>query len=79
MMFQKYLFHCTEKCIGALNIGIKEMVNMRKTILKPEFILLGLIEQHDSVVIRILSEMGMNADEIRDSIMQAIYTKQQTD
>ncbi|MBN2534574.1 MAG: AAA family ATPase [Spirochaetales bacterium] len=78
-MFQKYLFHCTEKCIGALNIGIKEMVNMRKTILKPEFILLGLIEQHDSVVLRIINEMGMNGIEIRDNIMQEIYTLQQTE
>jgi ATP-dependent Clp protease ATP-binding subunit ClpC len=76
-MFQKYLFHCTEKCIGALNIGIKEMVNMRKSVLHPEFILLGLIEQHDSAVLRILSEMGLNAEEIRDSIMQEIYTREQ--
>lgn len=78
-MFQKYLFHCTEKCIGALNIGIKEMVNMRKTVLKPEFILLGLIEQHDSAVLRIVNEMGLNGSEIRDNIMQEIYTRQQVE
>ncbi|MBN1699266.1 MAG: AAA family ATPase [Spirochaetales bacterium] len=75
-MFQKYLFHCTEKCIGALNIGIKEMVNMHKSVLHPEYILLGLIEQHDSAVIRILSEMGLNAEEIRDAIMQEIYSQE---
>jgi ATP-dependent Clp protease ATP-binding subunit ClpC len=78
-MFQKYLFHCTEKCIGALNIGIKEMVNMKKSVLSSEFVLLGLIEQHDSAVMRIIDEMGLNFDEIRDSILADIYTKQQAE
>ncbi|MCW8966534.1 MAG: ATP-dependent Clp protease ATP-binding subunit, partial [Candidatus Pacearchaeota archaeon] len=50
---------------------------MKKNILKPEFILLGLMEQHDSAVLRILSEMGMNADSVRDTIIQEIYTHQQ--
>ncbi|MBN2739067.1 MAG: ATP-dependent Clp protease ATP-binding subunit [Spirochaetales bacterium] len=72
-MFQKYLFHCTEKCIGALNIGIKEMVNMRRHVLSPEFILMGLIEQHDSAVMSILYQMDVNAEEVRDTIMSEIY------
>ena len=75
-MFQKYLFHCTEKCISALNIGIKEMVNMHRKILIPEFILLGLIEQHDSAVIKILAEMEIDVEEVRDNLVAEIYTLQ---
>ncbi|MBN1410905.1 MAG: AAA family ATPase [Spirochaetales bacterium] len=76
-MFQKYPYHCTEKCISALNIGIKEMVNMRKNILTPEFILVGLIEQIDSSVMRLLNEMDLNAEEARDKMLSEIYSRQE--
>jgi ATP-dependent Clp protease ATP-binding subunit ClpC len=76
-MFQKYLFHFTEKSIYAINIGIKEMVNLRKSVLTPDFILLGLVEQVDSAVMPLLHELHLNAEEIRDNIISEIYARQQ--
>ncbi|MCF8721699.1 ATP-dependent Clp protease ATP-binding subunit [Nitrospina gracilis] len=47
-MLQQYLRQFTDKVIDALNVGAMEMVNLRQTLLTPEFVLIGLIEAQDS-------------------------------
>ena len=49
-MFQKYLRICTEKVIQAINIGTMELANMRQNVFTPDFILLGLLEQEETMV-----------------------------
>ena len=78
-LFQKYIFHFTEKSIQAINIGIKEMVNMRKYVLIPEYILLGLIEQVDSAVIHLFDELKLNSDYLRNKILSNIFSRQKID
>ena len=78
-LFQKYIFHLTEKSIQAINIGIKEMINMRKYVLIPEYILLGLIEQEDSAVIHLFDELKLNSDYLRNEILSIIFSKQKID
>ncbi|MBN2546134.1 MAG: AAA family ATPase [Spirochaetes bacterium] len=76
-MFQKYLRICTEKVIQAINIGTMELANLRQTVFSPEFILLGIIEQEDSIVLKILEQID-NIDHIKiiDSISEKIYNYQ---
>ncbi len=78
-LFQKYIFHFTEKSIQAINIGIKEMVNMRKYVLIPDYILLGLIEQVDSAVIHLFEELKLNSDYLRNKILSEIFSRQEVD
>jgi ATP-dependent Clp protease ATP-binding subunit ClpC len=78
-LFQKYIFHFTEKSIQAINIGIKEMVNMRKYVLIPEYILLGLIEQTDSSVIHLFNELKLDSDYLRNKILSDIFSNQKID
>ena len=49
--------HCTERVIEAVNIGSMELVNLRQNELYPEFILLGLLEQDDSEILRLFKEL----------------------
>ena len=58
-MFQKYLRNSTEKVIQAINIGTMELANFQQPIFTPEFILLGLLEQEDSGILRMLEELEM--------------------
>ncbi len=75
-MFQKYLRLCTEKVIHAINIGTMELANLRQSIFSPEFILLGIIEQDDSVVVKILQELTNDPIQIIDKITEKIYNSQ---
>lgn len=75
-MFQKYLRICTEKVIHAINIGTMELANLRQTVFSPEFILLGIIEQDDSVVVKIIEQIKPDNLKIIDSITEKIYSFQ---
>jgi ATP-dependent Clp protease ATP-binding subunit ClpC len=75
-MFQKYLRICTEKVIHAINIGTMELANLRQTVFSPEFILLGIIEQDDSIVIQILEQLNPDHIKLIDVITEKIYSYQ---
>ncbi|HKI48121.1 MAG TPA: AAA family ATPase, partial [Desulfobacteria bacterium] len=53
-MLQQHLRQLTDKVIEALNVGTMEMVNLRQTLLTPDFILIGLLEQQDSQIVKLL-------------------------
>ncbi len=53
-MLQQHLRQLTDKVIEALNVGTMEMVNLRQTLLTPDFILIGLLEQQDSRIVKLL-------------------------
>ncbi|MCG8570320.1 MAG: AAA family ATPase [Spirochaetes bacterium] len=75
-MFQKYLRICTEKVIHAINIGTMELANLRQNVFTPEFILLGTIEQEDSIVIKILEQITSDPIKMMDAITEKIYNYQ---
>lgn len=75
-MFHKYLRLCTEKVIHAINIGTMELANLRQTIFTPEFILLGIIEQDDSIVYKILEEITTDPIKIIENVTENIYNAQ---
>ncbi len=52
-MLQQYIRQFTDKVIEALNVGTMEMVNLRQTLLTPEFILIGILEQQDSQIVKL--------------------------
>ena len=75
-MFQKYLRICTEKVIQAINIGTMELANMRQNVFTPDFILLGLLEQEETMVTRILDEISEDAAKLSETISDRIYKNQ---
>jgi ATP-dependent Clp protease ATP-binding subunit ClpC len=68
--------HCTERVIEAINIGSMELVNLRQNELTPEFILIGLLEQEDSEVLKIFKEMSLDGPASKRSILDLIYAAQ---
>ena len=76
VMFQKYLRICTEKVIQAINIGTMELANMRQNVFTPDFILLGLLEQEETMVTRILDEISDDSSKLCEAISDRIYKNQ---
>ncbi len=76
-MFQKYLRHFTEKVIEALNIATMEMINLRQNMLTPEFVMLGLLEEEDSIVVRILELIESDPQTTKEKIVNKIYDSQE--
>ncbi len=68
--------HCTERVIEAVNIGSMELVNLRQNELYPEFILLGLLEQDDSEILRLFKELQLDPTQTKKSIVNLIYAAQ---
>jgi ATP-dependent Clp protease ATP-binding subunit ClpC len=75
---QKYLGLLTEKAMEAFNYATTELSNLRQNLLTPEFVLLGLIEQEDSIAMRIISEAEpLRADSIKQQLRDQIYAQQE--
>ncbi|MDP6625025.1 MAG: AAA family ATPase [Nitrospinota bacterium] len=76
-MFQKYIRHFTEKVIEALNIATMEMINLKQNLFTPEFILLGLLEEEDSLAMSILELIEENPEGTKEKIINKIYDSQE--
>jgi ATP-dependent Clp protease ATP-binding subunit ClpC len=68
--------HCTERVIEAINIGSMELVNLRQNELSPEFLLIGILEQDDSEILRIFKDLGNEPNRTKKSILDLIYAAQ---
>ncbi len=71
--FHRYTLQSSEKVIEALNIGMMEMVSQKKNIFYPEYLLLGLLEQPESIVTRIFNALQKDEVATREKIMDEIY------
>ncbi|MEW5946029.1 MAG: AAA family ATPase [bacterium] len=74
---QRYLRQCTEKVLEAVNIATMEMVNLKQNTLTPALILIGLLEQPESQVMRILEEMNLDAGSKKEEILEKVYRAQE--
>ncbi|RME87733.1 MAG: AAA family ATPase [Planctomycetota bacterium] len=74
-MFQNILRQCTESVAEAIKIGIEEMINLRKNEFSPEFLLLGLFANEDSIAMKILDETNKDAHSIRERILGIIFNR----
>jgi len=75
-MLQQYIRHLTEKVIEGLNIGSMEMVNLHQNVLTPDFILVGLLEQEDSILVKLLEQAYPEDKDISDKVLQKVFDSQ---
>lgn len=68
-MVQKLLKISTEKVTEALQMALMESANQRKSILCAEAILIALIDQKDSIVIKIFNELDLDVAHYRNEIV----------
>ena len=75
---QRYFYYCTDKVMEAVNLGTMEMLTLKQNELSPEFILLGLLEQEDSMLFDIFKDLGLEPKEFKGMILDKIYDIQET-
>ena len=75
-MLQQHIRNFTDKVIEALNVGSMEMINLHQDTLTPDFVLLGLLSQEDSLIVEILETAYPHDLEISQKIIEKIYSLQ---
>jgi len=76
-MLQQHLRQLTDKVIEALNVGTMEMVNLRQTLLTPDFILIGLLEQQDSRIAKLLETYYPEDKKMTRKILDRLFELQE--
>lgn len=69
----------TDKAIEALNMGTMEMVNLRQAVLTPDFILIGLLEQQDSMVMKLLTTYYPEDKALPRKILDRLFEAQESE
>ena len=78
-MLQQHLRQLTDKVIEALNAGTMEMVNLRQTLLTPDFILIGLLEQQDSRITKLLETYYPEDKKMTRKILDRLFELQESE
>ena len=78
-MLQQHLRQLTDKVIEALNVGTMEMVNLRQTLLTPDFILIGLLEQQDSRIAKLLETYYPEDKKLTRKILDRLFELQESE
>ena len=77
-MAQMLLRNATSKVAEALQGAIMELVNLQKSVVTAEVLILALVEQKDSVVIRIFEELKRDSGALRRELSDRILAHAQT-
>ena len=75
-MLQQHIRNFTDKVIEALNVGSMEMINLHQDTLTPDFVLLGLLAQENSIIAEILEATYPHDTELSQKIIDQIYALQ---
>ncbi|MFQ5716652.1 MAG: Clp protease N-terminal domain-containing protein, partial [Nitrospinales bacterium] len=77
-MLQQYVRHFTNKVIEALNLGTMNMINLHQALLTPDFILIGLLEQEDSIIAKFLDTYypQEQSKDLASKILEKLYEVQ---
>ena len=70
-MVQRLLKISTVKVTEALQAALMEYANQRKSVVGPEGILVALLDQKDSIVLKIFNELDLDPGEARNAIVEA--------
>src|SRR5687767_889800 len=71
-MAQRFLKNSTLKVAEALQGAIMELANLRKAVVTSEVLLMSLIEQKDSIVIKLFDELKLDTGAIRAEIIDFV-------
>ena len=77
-MSQHLLKSSTVKVAELLQRVVMELANLRRGVITAEFILMGLVEQKDSIVLKIFDELRLESTELRRKIIDVAMEQAST-
>ncbi len=72
-MVQQFLSNATHKVNEVFQAAIAEAINFQVRALAPEFVLLGLIDQQDSVLLKVVEKMGLDPSKVRNELTGKLF------
>ncbi|MCG6868114.1 MAG: ATP-dependent Clp protease ATP-binding subunit [Gammaproteobacteria bacterium] len=72
-LFQSYIQQSTHKVRQTIEIAVAELVAQKQNVLTPDFLLLGLLAQPDSEVVKVLEQIVPNPVETIAGLKSQIY------
>ncbi len=76
-MVQRLLKNSTTKVAETIQIAIMELANMSKSVLPAEMLLVALLEQKDSIAVKILEELKADTGTVRRTIADQVIANAQ--
>jgi ATP-dependent Clp protease ATP-binding subunit ClpA len=73
-MSQTFLRHSTAKVAELLQKAISELASLRRGVVSPEFILMALIEQKDSVALKVFDELRLDTPGLRRKLVDRLWS-----
>lgn len=74
-MPQQYLKSSTHKVNETFQAAITEAVNAQSRLLTPEFILFALVEQRESIVLKVARELNLDEVKLKTSLVNSLYER----
>ncbi|NBW83277.1 AAA family ATPase, partial [bacterium] len=74
-MAQQYLKSSTHKVNEVFQAAITEAVNAQTRLLTPDFILFALVEQKDSIAMKIAQELGLDDVKFKTGLVNGLYER----
>ncbi|MDV2479671.1 MAG: AAA family ATPase [bacterium] len=67
----------TEKVMEAINIGLMEMAQISQNTFTPDFILIGMLQQEDSLLLSVFERMNLDPVGTKKKLLERLYATQE--
>ncbi|MCZ6700097.1 MAG: AAA family ATPase [bacterium] len=74
---QRFAHLFTEKVMEAINIGLMEMAQISQNTFTPDFILIGMLQQEDSLLLSVFERMNLDPVGTKKKLLERLYATQE--
>ncbi len=77
MAVQRFAHLLTEKAIETINIGLMEMAQLSQNTFTPDFVLIGMLQQEESLLVSVFERMSLDAAGVKSRLLERLYAAQE--
>ena len=74
---QRFAHLFTEKVMEAINIGLMEMAQISQNIFTPDFVLIGMLQQEESLLLSVFERMSLDPGGTKKKLLERLYATQE--
>ena len=74
---QRFAHLFTEKVMEAINIGLMEMAQISQNTFTPDFVLIGMLQQEESLLLSVFERMSLDPGGMKKKLLERLYATQE--
>ena len=74
---QRFAHLFTEKVMEAINIGLMEMAQISQNTFTPDFVLIGMLQQEESLLLSVFERMSLDPGGTKKKLLERLYATQE--